>query len=228
MTDIQQTIPFSTVLASTVHDMKNALSLILSSLADITEKLNQVEPDNPNIALLRYEASRVNGQLVQLLALYKAEQKQLPLNINYQNVYDFLEEQLLSHDELLTSKNIAVTIEAEDELEWAFDYNLMATVVGNIMTNNIRYTKSTIQLKASIVDEMLELIISDDGSGYPDIMLANQDEVILGINQSTGSTGLGLYFAGQVASMHRHDGLKGNIQLSNAKNSGGIFTIRIP
>ena len=48
MNQSNQSIPFSTVLASTVHDMKNALSLILSTLEDITEKLNQIDPDNPN------------------------------------------------------------------------------------------------------------------------------------------------------------------------------------
>jgi K+-sensing histidine kinase KdpD len=224
----QQTIPFSTVLASTVHDMKNALSLILLSLADITDKLKEVDPDDSKVSVLRYETSRVNGLLVQLLALYKSEQQQLPLNINYHNVYDFLEEQVLSYDELLTSKNITVNIEVEEELDWAFDSDLMAMVISNIITNNIRYTDSSIALKASIKDDMLDIAISDDGTGYPVLMITNQKDVILGINQSTGSTGLGLYFAGQVASMHSNDNKTGNICLSNCENSGGIFTIRIP
>ncbi|MCP4273118.1 MAG: sensor histidine kinase, partial [Gammaproteobacteria bacterium] len=100
----QQGIPFSTILASTVHDMKNALSLIMQSLGNLTDKLAEVDPDNTKVSLLQYETSRVNSLLVQLLALYKAENKQLPLNINYHNVYDFLEEQALFHDQLLSSK----------------------------------------------------------------------------------------------------------------------------
>jgi len=228
MNNIKKTIPFSTILASTVHDMKNALSLILNSLQDITEIMDKVDPDNPKVSLLQYETSRVNGSLVQLLALYKAEQQQLPLNINYQNVYDFLEEQVLSHDELLKSKNITVKISADDELDWAFDYELLSIVVSNVVTNNIRYTDTIIHLDASIVDDMLEIKISDDGPGYPDLMLVNQNEVILGINQNTGSTGLGLYFAGQVASMHQRNETVGKIHLSNATESGGIFSIRIP
>lgn len=224
----QQTIPFSTVLASTVHDMKNALSLILLSLGDITDKLKEVDPDNSKVSVLRYETSRVNGLLVQLLALYKSEQQQLPLNINYHNVYDFLEEQVLSYDELLTSKKIIVNIEVEEELEWAFDSDLMATVISNIITNNIRYTDSSIVLTANIKDDMLDIAISDDGPGYPELMITSQNDVILGINQSTGSTGLGLYFAGQVASMHHKDDKTGSICLSNSESIGGIFTIKIP
>ncbi len=57
----QQTIPFSTVLASTVHDMKNALSVILLSLTDITDKLKEVDPENEKVSVLRYETSRVNS-----------------------------------------------------------------------------------------------------------------------------------------------------------------------
>ena len=224
----RQTIPFSTVLASTVHDMKNALSLIMRSLDDVTDMLAAVDPDNQKVSLLQYETSRVNGLLVQLLALYKAEQQQLPLNINYYNVYDFLEEQSLAHDELLKSKNIEIIIEADDDLEWAFDESLLSIVVNNILTNNIRYTQSLIRLTASVINKMLVLNISDDGEGYPEIMLEQQNDVILGINQSTGSTGLGLYFAGQVASMHKSGSIKGNIYLSNGENSGSIFTIRIP
>jgi len=116
--DKQQTIPFSTVLASTVHDMKNALGVILISLGDITDKLNEADPNNTKINVLRYETSRVNGLLVQLLALYKAEQKQLPININYYNVYDFLEDQVLAFDELLSSKKITVSLNIEEELEY--------------------------------------------------------------------------------------------------------------
>ncbi|PCJ50513.1 MAG: hypothetical protein COA74_01665 [Gammaproteobacteria bacterium] len=226
--DKQQTIPFSTVLASTVHDMKNALGVILISLGDITDKLNEADPNNTKINVLRYETSRVNGLLVQLLALYKAEQKQLPININYYNVYDFLEDQVLAFDELLSSKKITVSLNIEEELEWAFDSDLMATVISNIMTNNIRYTDSTILVTATIIDDMLEITIEDDGPGYPEVMIASQNDVILGINQSTGSTGLGLYFAGQVASMHKSEDKIGTIFLSNADTSGGIFTIRIP
>ena len=225
--DQRQTIPFSTVLASTVHDMKNALSVILTSLNDVTDKIKQVDPDNNKISVLRYETSRVNGLMVQLLALYKSEQNQLPLNINYHNVYDFLEELGLSYDDLLTSKNITVHIDVEEELEWTFDLDLMGMVIGNIITNAIRYTESSIVLKAQIDNGMLQISVEDDGPGYPEVMLNEQQDIILGVNQSTGSTGLGLYFAGQIATIHNRDQLQGNIKLTNGQAGGGIFTIRI-
>ncbi|MCP4414476.1 MAG: HAMP domain-containing histidine kinase [Gammaproteobacteria bacterium] len=224
----QQGIPFSTILASTVHDMKNALSLIMQSLSNLTDKLAEVDPDNTKVPLLQYETSRVNSLLVQLLALYKAENKQLPLNINYHNVYDFLEEQALFHDHLLSSKNITISIDADDELEWAFDEALLTLVITNIISNSIRYTNRHIHLNAVIVADMLELKVSDDGNGYPKKMIEQQNDVILGINQSTGSTGLGLYFAGQVASMHKNTIQSGQIKLSNGENTGGVFSIRIP
>ncbi len=224
----QMNVPFSTVLASTIHDMKNALSIIIHSADVLSTKLETIKGGESETALLRYEVSRVNGLLVQLLALYKAENNQLPLNVDYHNVYDFLEEQLLNQDDLLKTKNLHTTLSVDEDLIWPFDSGLMASVVANIITNDIRYTNTSINVQASVIDEQLEITISDDGKGYPESMISSQNEVILGINQSTGSTGLGIYFAAQVASMHQKGNLMGCIQLTNAENSGSIFKIKIP
>jgi len=200
----------------------------MHSLDNLTDKIEQIDPDNNKLSLLQYETGRVNGALVQLLALYKTEQNQLPLNINHHNVYDFIEKQILSYDQLLASKKIKVIINVDEELEWAFDDDLLSIVVANVISNSIRYSHHQIKLDAGIVSDMLELNISDDGRGYPKKMLDQQNEILLGINQNTGSTGLGLYFAGQVASMHTQGKLSGQIYLSNKEEMGGKFTIRIP
>ena len=231
MSDPKETehIAFSTILASTVHDIKNALGLILQTLDKVSEQVKQVDPESKEIPLLQYEAARVNTLMVQLLALYKAEQKQLPLNINYYNVYDFLEEQALSLEHLSESRNITISFDVDDdELEWAFDYDLVATVFNNIITNSIRYCRDQIKLEAMIENNELLMRISDDGDGYPEKMLKYQNNYILGINQSSGSTGLGIYFAGQVAKLHKRDSSKGEIKLSNHPDGGGVFEIRLP
>ena len=60
-----------------------------------------------------------------------------------------------------------------------------------------------IQLSTSLVDEMLELKVFDDAPACSEMMINNQNEVILVMIFATGSTNPGLYFRGQVASMHR-------------------------
>ena len=82
---------FSIILASTVHDMKNSLGMMSktleSVLTDLPEEIRN--QSNKQYAVLQYEHSRVNNLLMQLLAIYKIDNNQLPFNPSYHNVYDF-------------------------------------------------------------------------------------------------------------------------------------------
>ena len=51
----------------------------------------------------------------------------------------------------------------------------------------------------------------------------NYSDYILGINMSTGSTGLGLYFGQRIAELHQRNGNSGHIALSNGGALGGGF-----
>ncbi|QGX41410.1 sensor histidine kinase [Permianibacter aggregans] len=223
-------IAFPTVLASTVHDMKNSLGMLLQALDAIIERIPEaVRDDLRELAVIKYESERVNHDLVQLLALYKIEQDQLPLNIGYHDVTEFLEEQGLLYGELLQYRHIELSVHADEGLFWYFDADLLASALGNIITNTIRYSKSAIELHAFIQDNALQLIVADDGPGYPKAMIEKQQDYLLGINQSSGSTGLGLYFSGQIARLHSKDGRQGHIVLANGQPmSGGAFRMVLP
>ena len=78
-------------------------------------------------------------------------------------------------------------------------------------------------------DEQLVISINDDGPGYPQAMLDRQKEFIQGIEPSSGSTGLGLYFASRIAALHGRDGIQGRIEISNGGAlGGGVFRLFLP
>jgi len=83
------TISFSTILASTIHDVKNSLGIVLSSLDELVRTAGDTLPAE-RLSKLQYEAQRVNNNLVQLLALYKMESRGLAVNIDEYPVRDFL------------------------------------------------------------------------------------------------------------------------------------------
>ena len=73
------------------------------------------------------------------------------------------------------------------------------------------------------------IAISDDGQGYPPAMLEHQADYVLGINMSSGSTGLGLYFGQRIAELHQRNGVQGRIALANeGALGGGEFRIYLP
>lgn len=221
---------FEVVLASTVHDMKNSLGILLDASERITSKHLSLPPEDLiDFNRLQYEAKRTNNALIKLLSLYKIEKKQLPLNLEFHFVEEFLEEQILLNNTLLEGKNIKVEFDIELDIEWRFDEHLIGSVIHDVITNTIRYTESTIKLNCVKHHEYCLIEVADDGDGYPSAMVENPNSYLLGVNFSSGSTGLGLYFAAQVAALHRNGEKVGKINLKNGGElGGGVFQIFLP
>jgi signal transduction histidine kinase len=162
--------------------------------------------------------------------LYKLGVNQLPLRPDYHELDDFIEAQLAHHREVLDSRGIAASYEVEGISTLGFfDRELIGSVVANIIINAIRFARSAILISAREEDEQLVISINDDGPGYPDYMIGTQAEYVQGINQRSGSTGLGLYFSTHIAQRHERNGVHGRIEISNGGAlGGGLFSIYLP
>ena len=223
-------LDLATVIASTVHDMKNSLALLGQAQARWLAQLPAELQASPERGVIEYEAARLNGMLVQLLGLYKLGVNQLPLYPAYHELDDFIGAQLARHQEILDSRGIAARGEVEEfDLMGFFDQELVGSVVGNVIANSIRYARSALLIGAREENGELLLFINDDGAGYPAAMVEQQGDYVLGLNQSSGSTGLGLYFAARIAELHERDGRRGRIELGNGGPlGGGEFRIYLP
>src|SRR3546814_844190 len=71
MNDSEQALDFSTVIASTVHDMKNSLALLMQAHTQWLERLPDPERQTSEQGVMEFEFAHLNGLLVQLLGLYK-------------------------------------------------------------------------------------------------------------------------------------------------------------
>jgi signal transduction histidine kinase len=220
---------FATVLASTVHDMKNSLSLLANQLDTIAARL---EADNENrecVSGIRYESSRINLSLMQLLSLYKIDSKQFKVQVAEVEVADFIEDCVAAHSPVANSMGIELTIDCDDSLIWFFDPDLVGIAVNNVIGNSIRYTSSRLSVMVKVIDKQLVITIDDDGEGYPETMLQDPEHFMHNINYSTGSTGLGLFFSATVAHYHQRNKKTGKIDLNNdGALGGGSFSIYLP
>ena len=221
---------FSLIIASAVHDMKNSLGMLLHSVDSMCDELPEDWRKKPNVATVQYEAERVNSYLVQLLGLYRLQNKLLSLHIDEYYLEDLLDEQAAHHTQIFQSKNINLNISVEDNLTWFFDREIILGVLNNALNNASRYTKNNIEITARIDDKYLLIEIHDDGEGYPDNLLAAPPgEILNDINFNTGSTSLGIYFAAMVTKLHIQGDLNGHIKLSNGgRLGGGVFSIYLP
>ncbi len=221
---------FSLILAASVHDMKNSLGMLLTSLEEvITESTAVNARQEQQFATLQYEASRINGELIQLLSVYRMQKNRMPIAIDEYYVSDFLEDQLTRNETLFSTRGIKTSMECDPDLIWYFDSDLIASVINDALVNSSRYTRNAVCLSAQMTEEGLQICISDDGRGYPEFMLGPQDAEEKPSIYEQDRTNLGLYFATRVAAMHKQNDKAGYLVLANGgKLGGGEFILTLP
>lgn len=224
-------LDMATVLASTVHDVKNSLGLISNQIEEVINELEQVAPEaSHKLRRLHMESNRINSGLSHMLGVYRIDNKLLHPSLEEVLVLDVLEDAAARYASTMQSQNIKVSVELEDEeLTWYMDPSLVDHVLTNILTNAIRYTKDWIGLSAWIEDDMLCIAIDDNGNGYPDALL-NCLAPDASLQVKTSSTGLGIYFASRIAGLHRDDKSQkqGSIALINKPDGGARFALWLP
>lgn len=219
-------IDFSTVLASSVHDMKNSVSMLLASLQEVIASLPPGSLQGAQVNSLQYEASRINNELVSLLSVYRMQQKRLPLHIDAHFVIDVLEDQVARNYPLIESRGIQLQVQCDNDLEGYFDADLIGSVIQNVLVNGCRYTCSQLVLRAEQIEDMLVISVADDGDGFPEEMLRSHEQAVPG---EQGSTQLGLFFARMIAERHVNAGKAGRIALRNGAPLGGaVFELYVP
>ena len=237
-----ETLPelqFTDLLASTIHDMKNALGVVLNGLeAFNTGDLSAA--DRRHWAQLQFEVKRFHHKLIQLLAFYKmGHAGGIPAHVDEYAVADLLEECLAQEQGIIECAGLRAAVEVDETLTWTFDRELVTGVLGSAIHNAVRHAAARLLLRASVRDGLLELAVCDDGPGYPREFLelggggglGDRDAGARGhgVDFRRGNTGLGLTFAALIAGHHRCGGRRGRIELANGEPLGGArFTLLLP
>lgn len=265
-------------LASTVHDMKNSLSVVSGTLEKLLQSpqpcalardaasdavvgapqhvalnatddagMRAAQEATPSaaqqaahagMAQMLYQTKRMNDKLIQLLALYKqVGRPAYPFDAQPHLLSQLVEQVAAQEKILLAAHGITLETACPNELIWCFDEDLLIGVLGQAINNAIRYTRDRIRLSVTVhadaACDMLEIRIDDNGDGYSAALIEDgasaMSGLASGVNFSTNSTGLGLYFSSAVAQMHKHRGRSGAILLENGGAfGGGCFVLRLP
>jgi signal transduction histidine kinase len=226
----EDSFDFPAFLASAAHDMKNSLGMLLNGLDEVASTCSpDTCPSHAALLQMRYDASRISGDLIQLLALYKMDRNQLTATIADHPVEEFLEECYLRTKPVLDFRGIECTINCAPDLVWFFDANLLSGAINNVLGNALRFARKRIAIGAVQREGRLDIVIEDDGEGYPEDLCENDLKKCREVSFSSGSTGLGLYFSSMIAALHRNKGREGRIAVSNGGSlGGGCFRISLP
>lgn len=224
---LEQHSHFATILASTVHDIKNSLGAFSGLIQQI--KSAQADSGNHDLDQLEFEADRVNQSLLQLLTLYKIDSKKFCLSIDEHPASAILDEIRAMQSSLLQRKHIELKIDCAADLMLFCDQLQISNALATIVNNAERCGCHLIRLSATQTQDHTCFIVEDDGPGYaPDLLEADPNN-----EQATdwvsGGTGLGLYFVAVIAALHRNAGKTGFIRLDNDSTLGGArFRLFLP
>lgn len=218
------------VMASTVHDVKNSLGMIDNQLNESIKKLQNTNPEvAQEIRRIQLECGRINNGMVHMLGLYKLHKGTFSPSLEETYVRDVIHDSISRFSELLSAMGIEMTVDfSDDDCLWYLDANLIEGLLGNVLTNSIRYTQSKLQFFVTEKEDWLHIQIRDDGAGFPDNML-NLLAQPAAVCFASGATGLGLFFCQKIAELHTNGERKGYVQLSNdPETKGAIFDLFLP
>jgi len=227
----------SDFLANMSHELRTPMHSILSFAKFGTKQLAKVPLEQKGIEkLARFLANitesgqRLMGLLNDLLDLAKLEAGQMNYEFKQRDLRLSTDRILAEFTTKLEEKSIQLRVESASSNTMAYyDYDKIAQVLANLISNAIKFTEESSEIKIVIEDadqEKLMFSIYDQGIGIPDDELTDIfDKFIQSSKTDTGAggTGLGLAICKEIINAHY-----GIIWAENNINKGSVvkFTLQ--
>lgn len=199
------------MLTGVSHDLRTILTRFKLQLA--------LAGKNPDLEGLNQDVEDMQSMLEGYLSFARGEAEEDVGQLRLTNLFEKFE-----IEAELNGKELTSSIEGEDEV--LVRPNAFSRLVGNIVSNGLRYANK-VDIQARHSAKWLTIVVDDDGPGIPE---RSRDDVFKPFfrldearNLDSSGTGLGLAIARDIARSHG-----GNVTLSDSPLGGLRATIRIP
>jgi signal transduction histidine kinase len=216
--------------ADIAHDLRTPLSVILGYMESLAA--GKLEPSPETFEIMYAKGLHVQHLIDDLRILALADAGELTLNVRPVDPAALLEHTALAHMIQAQEKSIEIRVDAAEDLpEINVDLDRLAQVLGNLISNALRYTAEggEIVLSADAGDGLVRLRVIDTGSGiHPEDIPHIFDrfyrsDSARSQDREESESGLGLAIAKSLVSAHG-----GTIDVTSTLGQGTTFTISIP
>jgi two-component system sensor histidine kinase BaeS len=215
------------LIADVAHEMRTPLSNLRGYLEGLSDGV--IEPDRELFASL-HEETMLQGRILddlQVLAL--AEVGDLRYSKTPIDLADLASSNVTAHRAVAAEAGIELTLDAPEPVWLEADPDRLRQVLGNLLTNAIRYTdrdgRVTVVVRAGTGEAVLE--VRDTGVGITAGDLPHVFDRFWRADparqRATGGTGLGLTIAHRIVTDHG-----GRIEVASQPHLGTTFTLRFP
>lgn len=213
------------------HDLRSPFHAILNLSELLKTNLNDLNKDESNdyLELINSSAESTLVLLDNLLAWAKSQ--------NGTNIYhpetinlNLIISEILANSKLTAKlKNISITYNSTEDIEFCADINMLKTILRNLVSNAIKYTypNGKVNISAIKIESSIEIRISDDGVGMSEETLSGLFQIET--NATTAGTahekgsGLGLILCKEFVGKHG-----GEIWVESELGKGSQFVFTLP
>lgn len=211
--------------ASVAHDLRNPIAIVEGYVEYMQQCLASGSLNNEelkhtlsNLAITSKRLERYTDYIRDLNTIEETETKYTVVQLP-----DFLKRATESFSFLTEQHSLEIEYHyIVSECQVKLDEQIFYRIVENIFSNAIRYAKSKVSFRYSLTDDVLTIVISDDGKGFSKAMLRKKNTFLYSEDRTGEHMGLGLATSRVLSQKHG-----GSLELSNITPSGACVTIRL-
>ena len=217
---------YDTLLNSLSHELRTPIAAIIGATDNLQSNNRNLTAENKEelIAEISKASFRLNQQVENLLNMSRLESGFIHPKKDWCDINEVIYDAVKRIEENHISQKITVNVNPDIPF-FKLDKGMMEQIIYNLVNNAVQYTKedSEIDIIAHCHADALELIIEDNGKGFPEEEIDNVFNKFYRLkNTKTGGTGLGLSI---VKGFTEAQG--GTVYLQNLRTGGSRFTIHI-
>lgn len=213
--------------ADIAHELRNPLMVLSGTIEALRDGV--LQPTDERFHMMFEEAEHLKHLVDDLRTLSLADSGQISLNREVVPIVDLLDRVADGYALEAHSRDVDIHVVSEPGLTAAIDPARIVQVLGNLVTNALRFTPAggQINLTASRGANDLLLTVRDTGLGIPETDIPYLFDRFYRGNKSrkadAGESGLGLAIARSLVEAHG-----GGIEVASTVGEGTHFKIRLP
>lgn len=215
------------------HELRTPLTAINGALTLVTAGAVGVllPAQQQMLDIARSNADQLMSLVSDILDMEKLQAGKLSLQLELQQLLPLLQQAVQRHSALALSCKVQLELSAAipPDLQLTLDGGRLLQVLGNLLSNAIRFSPphSTVELRAVLSGQMLQLMVSDQGPGVPPDFVPHLFDKFSQADSSDsrqqGGSGLGLAICKELL-----ERMGGHIYYQQAVQGGACFYCEIP
>lgn len=218
-------------VANVSHELRTPLTTMKSYLETLMEEETQGNQKVMRrfLHVVQEETERMIRMVSDLLLLSRLDSEKEPLHLSRVDLNRYMESILEPYRREAEKKGLRLLFTKAKDSTLRIDQDKMRHVLDNLLTNALKYSKESGEIRVRIRDgkEEIRIVIEDEGIGIPKEDLKRIFDRFYRVDKARsraqGGTGLGLAIAKEFTELHG-----GRIEIESETDRGTTVTIILP